>query len=227
MGLRFEQSFAVKAPKERVWAYLTDPYRVVTALPGAAVTEKADDQTYKGTITVKVGPVSARYRGSARFDTLDPAAGVAEVTASGQDTSGRGGADMKMSSRVTARGPGETDVSVVTEVNVTGILAQFGRGMIQDVSDQMFERFTTAVRQALEQPEDSPAAAPANAPATAAPAVSALASAPEPAPAQPPIEVLSFGSQIAGRALGRAARQPVFWAGVAIVILALYWFLIR
>jgi carbon monoxide dehydrogenase subunit G len=224
MALRFEQSFVVQAPRSRVWSYLTDPYRVVGALPGAAVTDKADDKTYNGTITVKVGPVSARYRGTARFEKLDAEAGVAEVAASGQDTSGRGGADMKMTSRLVERAPGETEVSVVSEVSVTGVLAQFGRGMIQDVSDQMFERFTAAVKQALEQPQVEPPAAggtPAEAPAAAAPPPAAAA------PAQPPIEVLSFGSRIAGRALGRAARRPVFWGMVVFVILALYWFVIR
>ena len=63
-----------RRPAAAVWAYLTDPYRVATALPGAAVTEKVDDRTYNGTITVKVGPVSARYRGTARFEKLDAAA---------------------------------------------------------------------------------------------------------------------------------------------------------
>ena len=225
MALRFEQSFVVHAPRQKVWEYLTDPYRVVTALPGAAVTEKVDDTTYNGTITVKVGPVSARYRGTARFEKLDPAAGVAEVVATGQDASGRGGADMKMSSRVTERAPGETEVNVVSEVNVTGVLAQFGRGMIQDVSDQMFERFTSSVRQALEtgEPEPAePAAAGASAPASP-PAAPPAAPAPE---AAPPIEVLSFGGKIAGRALGRAAREPFVWI-VLVVVLALLWFLLR
>jgi uncharacterized protein len=225
MALRFEQSFVVHAPRQKVWEYLTDPYRVVTALPGAAVTEKVDDTTYNGTITVKVGPVSARYRGTARFEKLDPAAGVAEVAATGQDASGRGGADMKMSSRVTERAPGETEVNVVSEVNVTGVLAQFGRGMIQDVSDQMFERFTSSVRQALEtgEPEPAePAAAGASAPASP-PAAPPAAPAPE---AAPPIEVLSFGGKIAGRALGRAAREPFVWI-VLVVVLALLWFLLR
>src|SRR5215510_10154886 len=110
MALRFEQSFVVKAPRQRVWEYLTDPYRVVTALPGAAVTEKVDDTTYNGTITVKVGPVSARYRGTARFEKLDAAAGVAQVAASGQDASGRGGADMKMTSTVAEIEPGRTQI---------------------------------------------------------------------------------------------------------------------
>lgn len=220
MALRFEQSFVVKAPADRVWAYLTDPYRVVTALPGAAVTEKVDDTTYSGTITMKVGPVSARYRGTARFEKLDAAARAVEVTASGQDISGRGGADMRMTSQLAERSPGETEVNVVSEVNVTGILAQFGRGMIQDVSDQMFERFTGAVREALEGPAPDPVAAVptpnGNQPAAPVPNLPAAAAA-------PPIEVVSFGTRLAGRALSRAARRPLFWAAIGLLVLVLFW----
>src|SRR5262249_39099068 len=135
--LRFEQSFTIKAPPERVWAFLTDPTRAATALPGAALTDKIDDQTYGGTITVKVGPISARSRGKVRFERLDPASRTAEIVAAGQDTTGRGGADLRMTSQLSEPAPGETQVSVVSELSVTGILAQFGRGMIQDVSDQM------------------------------------------------------------------------------------------
>jgi len=161
MALQFEHSFVVKAPAARVWAYLTDPPRVAPALPGAAITEKLDERTYAGTITVKVGPVSARYKGRVRFETLDPATGTAEIAASGQDVSGRGGADMKMRSRVVERPGGESEVSVVSEVNVTGIMAQFGRGLMQDVSNQMFERFTEAVRAELEKPGAAPVPSPA------------------------------------------------------------------
>jgi len=170
MALQFEHSFVVKAPAARVWAYLTDPPRVAPALPGAAITEKLDERTYAGTITVKVGPVSARYKGRVRFETLDPATGTAEIAASGQDVSGRGGADMKMKSRIVERPGGESEVSVVSEVNVTGIMAQFGRGLMQDVSNQMFERFTEAVRAELEKP---------------------VAPVPSPAASAPPIEVSS------------------------------------
>ena len=210
MALRFEQSFIVKAPPERVWSYLIDPYRVVTALPGAAITDKVDDRTYNGTITVKVGPVSARYRGSVRFDKLDAASRVAEISASGQETSGKGGADMKMTSRLVERAPGETEANLVSEVNVTGILAQFGRGMIQDVSDQMFQKFTDGVRAELEKPA---AEAGAQAPASVTPAA--------------PIDVASLGSQVAGRALLRAARGPLFWVVVAALVLAIYWLWFR
>jgi carbon monoxide dehydrogenase subunit G len=223
MGLRFEHAFVVKAPADRVWAYLTDPYRVAPALPGAAITEKVDEQTYAGNITVKVGPVSARYKGTVRFVKLDPASRTADIAAFGQDMSGRGGADMKMTSRLTERAPGETEVSVVSEVSVTGMLAQLGRGMMQDVSDQMLRKFTEAMRAELERPE-SAASAPAPAVAAAATAAPASPTAPVPAPAPaPPIEVVSFGSQIVGRAAGRALGRPAFWIAVAVVVLAFYW----
>lgn len=209
MALQFEHAFVVKASPDRVWSYLTDPYRVAPALPGASITEKVDAQTYAGAITVKVGPVSAKYRGTLRFEALDPASRTAEIVARGQDTSGRGGADMRMKSRIVERAAGESEVSVVSEVSVTGIMAQFGRGLMQDVSDQMLQRFTEAMRAELEKPE---AAATPAAPSSPA------------APAAPPIEVLSFGGQVAGHALGRVARRPAFWVVVAaLILLGLYW----
>lgn len=206
MGLRFEHVFVVKAPADRVWDYLTDPFRVAPALPGAAITEKLDDRTYAGTITVKVGPVSARYKGTARFETLDPATRTAEMVASAQDTSGRGGADMRMTSRMVERPDGATEVSVVSEVNVTGIMAQFGRGLMQDVSDQMLQRFTEAVRADLEKPvvAESPEVSPVVSPA-ASPVVANA----------PPIEVSSF-----------VLRRPAFWVAAAVVVLAI-WLWIR
>src|ERR1044071_6051524 len=108
MALRFEHAFVVKTAADRVWAYLTDPYRVAPALPGAAITEKLPDGSYTGTITIKVGPVAARYRGTVRFEALDTAARTATIAAKGQDTSGRGGADMRMQSSLREKAPGET-----------------------------------------------------------------------------------------------------------------------
>jgi len=208
MALQFEHSFVVKAPANRVWAYLTDPFRVAPALPGAAITEKLDERTYAGTITVKVGPVSARYKGKVRFETLDPATGTAEIAASGQDVTGRGGADMKMKSRIVERPGGESEISVVSEVNVTGIMAQFGRGLMQDVSNQMFERFTEAMRAELEKPVAAEGAAAAGGAASAAPPLAAVSAA--------PIEVSSF-----------VMRRPAFWILVLVVLAVLYWLWIR
>jgi carbon monoxide dehydrogenase subunit G len=168
MGIPIEKTFVVRAPAGAVWDFLTDPGRVARCLPGAAITEKVDDQTYGGTITVKVGPVVASYRGKVRFEKLDAASREAEISASGQETKGKGGADMRMKSRVSEHGPGEAEVSVVSDVNVVGVLAQFGRGMIQDVSDQMFQKFTDGMRRELEA--SAAAAAPQAAAASAAPA---------------------------------------------------------
>jgi carbon monoxide dehydrogenase subunit G len=218
MGIQIEKSFAVKAPKEAVWAFLTDPNRVARCLPGAAITDKLDENSYAGTITVKVGPVTAAYRGKMRFERLDEAAGEAEIIGSGQETKGKGGADMRMKSYVSALPDGSTEVKVVSDVNVVGALAQFGRGMIQDVSDQLFQKFSDAMRRELE-----------TAPALASPA--------DPAPVQmaatpllPPnaeavLDVGSLGAAAAGRAAGRTLRNPVFWIAVLVLAAILYWFL--
>jgi len=169
MGMRIEKNVVVQAPAEAVWAFLTDPRRVASCLPGAAITDQIDPQSWGGTMTVKVGPVTANYRGRMKFERLDAAAREAEIAASGQETRGKGGADMRMSSRVIERGPTETEVVIVSDVNVVGVLAQFGRGMIEDVSDQMFGKFSAAMRRQLE----------------AAPAATTTAAAPAPTPAIP------------------------------------------
>jgi uncharacterized protein len=223
MGQRFEYSFAVAAPVDRVWSYLTDPFRVAPALPGATITEKVDERTYAGTVTVKVGPVSARYKGTARFETLDIATHTAEMAATAQDTSGRGGADMRMTSRLAPRGDGGTDVTVVSEVNVTGIMAQFGRGLMQDVSNQLFQRFTEAVRAELERPVETPAPPVAGGSVAADDTPAAPAAAPPPPAAAPPIEVLSFGGRVAGQAALRGLRQPAFWIAALVALTVLFW----
>ncbi|HEY3567241.1 MAG TPA: SRPBCC family protein [Thermoanaerobaculia bacterium] len=241
--MEISKSFVVKAPKAAVWDFLTDPYKVAKCLPGAAVTEKVDDQTYTGTMTVKVGPVTASYRGKLRFERLDEAAGEADLAASGQETRGKGGADMRMKSRVVEKGPAETEVTVVSDVNVMGVLAQFGRGMIQDVSDQLFGKFSEAMRRELETPAAAPEPAPVAPPAPAVaegpapvPAVSAAPVAAAPPPLPPPapapaaenvLDVGSLGAAAAGRAAGRTLRRPVFWIVVIVLALLLYWLFLR
>jgi carbon monoxide dehydrogenase subunit G len=234
MGMEISKSFVVKAPAAAVWEFLTDPYKVASCLPGAAITEKVDDQTYGGTITIKVGPVTASYRGKMRFERLDAAAGEADIAASGQETRGKGGADMRMKSRVVERAPAETEVTVVSDVNVMGVLAQFGRGMIQDVSDQLFQKFTDAMRRQLETPVAAPAPLPLAAPAesvSVTPAVAATSPAPPP-PAPAPtaeaaLDVGALGAQAAGRAALRTFGRPGFWIVAIVLALLVYWLLHR
>ncbi len=216
MALEIEKQFSVKAPKSEVWKFLTDPHRVAACLPGAAITGQEDEQTYTGTMTVKVGPVQSSYKGKLRFERLDPEAGTAELTAVGQDIRGKGGADMRMVSRMVEGPGGETSVTVTSEVSVTGILAQFGRGMIQDVSDQMFEQFTTAMRAELEREEGGGRRE------EATQSTSTRASAEPQA-----FDAVALGTAVGKKALGRLVRRPGFWVAVAIVAAAIYWFLLR
>lgn len=244
MGMEITKSFVLKAPAPAVWAFLTDPTRVARCLPGAAITEKLDEQSYAGTITVKVGPVTANYKGKMRFERLDEAAGEADIAASGQETRGKGGADMRMKSRVVARSPEETEVTVISDVNVMGVLAQFGRGMIQDVSDQLFQKFTDGMRRELETapaaaspaaapPVPPPAPAPEAAPAPAAPAAApapapAVAVAPPAAePALAPLDVGALGAVAARRAALRTLRRPGFWIAIFALALICYWLVNR
>ncbi len=243
MGMEIQKSFTLRAAAPVVWSFLVDPYKVASCLPGAAITEKVSDQEYKGTMTVKVGPVTASYRGKLRFERLDEAAGEAELSGSGQETKGKGGADMRMKSRVVARSAEETEVTVVSDVNVFGILAQFGRGMIQDVSDQMFQKFSDAMRQQLEVPaapssegqepiseekaeelaEEHPVAAHAVTEVIAG-VEAIIAGAAPAAPYQAPdvLDVGAIGAAAAGRAVGRMIGRPVFWIVVVALLAALY-----
>ena len=146
--MKIEEKFTVNAPADEVWAFLIDPERVAAALPGAKITEKVDENTYKGGMGVSVGPVSAAYDGTVEFD-LDEENRSASVRARGQGKAGMGNADMRMTSKVVALGPGETEVTVEASVAVTGILAQLGRGMMQHVSKKMFKQFTEVVEKEL------------------------------------------------------------------------------
>jgi carbon monoxide dehydrogenase subunit G len=233
MALRIEKSFTVDAPRAAVWAFLIDPYRVASCLPGAAITEKIDERTYGGTIALKVGPVSASYKGKLRFERLDEAAGEAELSGSGQETKGKGGADMRMTSRVVEVAPGRTEVNVVSDVNVFGILAQMGRGMIQDVSDQMFGTFSKAAAASL-----TTAGVTALPGATATNAEPGPSESPSPAattrsapaqPAAPPLpavlDVGALGAGAAKRATLRTLARPGFWIVLGGLLLLLLYFL--
>jgi carbon monoxide dehydrogenase subunit G len=213
MAIPIEKSVVIRAPLAAVWAFLTDPQRVVRCLPGAAITGQVDERTWTGTITMKVGPVAASYKGKVRFERLDAAAHEAEIVASGQDVRGKGGADLRMTSRLIERSPGETEVVATSDVNVTGILAQLGRGMIQDVSDQMFGKFTDAMRAELESVGEG------NGGASAGPPPAAVEAA--------PINAVALGAGVLKRAAARGLRRPVSWAIALMLAVLVYWLWLR
>ncbi len=150
MAERLEQKLELDAPIDLVWAFLIDPYQMVDCVPGAAIGGKVGAGTYHGTITVKIGLVMASYAVKVAFERVDEARRETEVVGSGQDVKGKGTAEMRMMSRLRAMGDGKTEVTLSSNVHLTGILAQMGRGMIQTVADQMLRQFTTRFKQKLE-----------------------------------------------------------------------------
>src|SRR5271156_984061 len=156
MAIPIEKTFQVKEPVDQVWNLLSDPKRVATCVPGAKITEQVDDKTYKGTISVKVGPSATDYKGELEIVRLDPANHEIEIVGKGQDVRGRGSASMKMTSKLRSLEDGGTEVTSVAEVNVVGILAQMGSRVITEVSNIMFGQFTRNFEAQLKQPADAP-----------------------------------------------------------------------
>jgi carbon monoxide dehydrogenase subunit G len=147
---RIEERFTVKASPDAVWAFLIDPSRVVTCLPGAELTAVVDERTFDGTVKVKVGPVTVGYRGRVQLVELDRAGWRVRMTGEGRESGGAGSARMSMESRLTPQPDGATEVLVTSDVDVVGRLVQLGRGMIEQVSHQIFLQFAEQVRAALE-----------------------------------------------------------------------------
>jgi carbon monoxide dehydrogenase subunit G len=168
MAVRIEKTFQVKAPIDQAWALLSDPRNVASCIPGAQITEAVDDKTFRGSIRVKVGPSVTDYKGEVHIDRLDPEAHEMELSGKGLDVRGKGSAAMKMTGTLRALPDGGTEVVTVSEVNVVGMLAQFGGRMIKDVSDVMFKEFSQRFQEQLERggappPPDAPAPEPINA----------------------------------------------------------------
>lgn len=157
MGTRIEERFTVKAPPQAVWEFLVDPRRVVTCLPGAALTEVVDERTFRGTVKVKVGPVTVSYQGKVVLGERDDAARRVKMSGEGRESGGAGSARMTMESGVTALPGGGAEVLVSSDVDIAGRLVQLGRGMIEQVSHQIFLQFADNVRATLEA-EAAPAA---------------------------------------------------------------------
>jgi uncharacterized protein len=155
VAIRIEKTFQVQQPVERVWNMLSDPRKVASCVPGAHITEQVDQQTYKGSISVKVGPTVTDYNGEVQIVRLDPQNHEIEILAKGQDVRGRGSASMKMTGKLKALKDDHTEVTSNSELNVVGILAQLGSRVISEVSNILFGEFTKNFEAQLAQPADA------------------------------------------------------------------------
>jgi uncharacterized protein len=137
--MELSNEFEVPVPIEQAWAILTDIERIAPCLPGAQLQE-VEGEHYRGIVKVKVGPITAQYKGEAVMVERDDAAHVAVLQASGRDTRGAGNASASIKAMLTDQGD-VTHVSVLTDLTITGKVAQFGRGVLADVSAKLLDQF--------------------------------------------------------------------------------------
>jgi carbon monoxide dehydrogenase subunit G len=194
--MELTHEFTVPAPPEVTWQTFMDLERVGGCFPGATVTE-VSDEGFKGTVKVKLGPIALQYTGSGSFVERDDAARRAVIEAKGKDKRGNGTAGATVTIGLAEDGDG-TRVEVATELSVTGKPAQFGRGVMQDVSDKLLQQFIACIEGELtgpaesaaepsaEEPTAMPGPTPAPEAAAAAPAAPTPAPEPRPAPSRPP-----------------------------------------
>jgi uncharacterized protein len=140
MNTTITKSFHVEHNMEDVWANLSNPEKVVVCVPGASLTEKVDENNYKGGVELKFGPVKTSYGGLITFTERDATAHKMVLKGKGTDTKGKGGAEMMMTGKLTEK-DGGTDVDISMEVSITGMLAQFGSRLINDVTNHVFDQF--------------------------------------------------------------------------------------
>jgi uncharacterized protein len=159
--MRIENEFVVKAPVDHVWDYLLDVEKVAPCMPGAELTEVVDDRTWKGKTNVKVGPVSLSFAGTVAMQERDDATHRVVLKAEGREQRGKGAASAAVVSRLEAV-EGGTKVRIETDLTITGPVAQYGRGMLQDISQRMTNEFARCLEQrigAAEAPGETAAGA--------------------------------------------------------------------
>jgi uncharacterized protein len=215
--VQLDNEFIVQAPLEQVWAYMLDVEKIAPCAPGAELTEVVDDRTWKGKMNVKVGPVSMSFAGTVTLQERDDADHRAVLKAEGREQRGRGAASALVTARLEGVAEG-TNVSITTDLTISGAAAQYGRGMIGDVSKRLTGQFASCL-QARMSTEQVPAPVPAPATADAVPttadsapdtAVSAPASAdtaPSTADSAEPVKGLRLAVWALWRAIVRAVRR--------------------
>ena len=203
--------FIVDLPLDRAWAVLTDIERIAPCMPGAQLTG-VDGATYSGTVSVKIGPVSAQYKGTASFERKDDAEHTAILRASGRDSRGQGNATALVNASLHGDGD-KTHVVLRTDLTITGKVAQFGRGVILDVTSKLLDQFVQCLESSLVREAAETVAVGTSAPVEATNRT-ALQERPQPAPVEP----LKLGAIVRGPVLKRVVPVVIGIAAIAGII---------
>src|SRR5215207_8640422 len=143
--------FTVNRPIEEAWAVLTNVERIAPCLPGAQLQEIEGD-VYRGVVKIKLGSITPQFKGQASFIERDDTAHTATLKAEGRDTGGRGNAAAEIAAHAESLSPTSTRVVVTTDLHITGKVAQFGRGIIGDVSKKLMAQFAGNLNTMLDEP---------------------------------------------------------------------------
>jgi carbon monoxide dehydrogenase subunit G len=215
--------FRVGVPVEQAWSVLTDVERIAPCLPGAQLQE-VDGDEYRGVVKVKVGPITAQYKGAASFVEQDAVAWRAVLKAEGRETRGQGNASATITATLVPDGA-STAVTTVTDLKITGKVAQFGRGVLAEVSAKLLDQFVenlerdvlsgsasvvdeVAVKSGVAEPAPAGAAGPSPAGA-AGPSPAGSVRRVDAPPAQPVDLVQAAGSSLARRLIPALATMVV------------------
>ncbi len=148
MEAKINKRFTINEPIEKVWAALSNPMQISSSVPGASITEKIDDNNYKGEVSLKFGPVKSKYDGQITVLEIDEVNHKISILGKGLDSKGKGSAEMNMTGTATASDDG-TDVEFSMTIRIQGTLAQFGSRLINDVSDHLLKQFIENFRAML------------------------------------------------------------------------------
>ncbi len=145
MAIHLENEFTVPVSTDEVWEFLLDPRRVAPCMPGAELTEVVNDHQYKGKVHIKMGPVSLSFNGDVDITERDDAAKRMVMKAKGAELKGKGQANATVVSSLERVGSG-TRMRISQDIDLSGPLAQYGRGMIQDVSGSLMNEFADRIQ---------------------------------------------------------------------------------
>jgi hypothetical protein len=157
--MQLENSFEVAAPRDVAWNLLMDVPRVVPCMPGAQLTETVDDSNWKAKVSVKLGPIALQFAADVARTEVDVAGNRVVLSTNAREMRGRGGAQATIESKLTELGPSQTRVDVVTDLTLSGSVAQYGRGIVQDVAGQMVGKFAECLQLQLVGSEEEAQAA--------------------------------------------------------------------
>ena len=150
MAEQLINEFTVNRPIDEAWTILTDIERIAPCLPGAELQE-VEGEVYRGVVKVKLGAISSQFKGEANFLDRDDSNHTATIKGVGRDTGGRGNASAEITAKAESLSPTSTRVIVTTDLHITGKVAQFGRGIMGDVSSKLMGQFANNLNEMLDE----------------------------------------------------------------------------